>query len=160
MKALLLTFLLATWPAHEFYLSLMQMDHRPERQTIEVSIKVFTDDLIAALEEAGAPPMNIATPAEHEDADQYVERYLQLHLEVEVNGQHKKLHYIGKETEAEAVWCYMEISDVAELNSLKVRNTLLHEMFDSQVNMVNINANGRQRSGLARNGSAELEFIY
>ena len=160
MKTAILSILIVLFSAHEFHLSLTEIRHNSESRSIEVSIKLFTDDLLVALEQAGAPKMELGTENEPPEANELIESYLKAHFKLMVNGKPTKFTYLGKEAELDATWCFVEVKDVKKVQTIEVQNTLLLEAFDDQTNMVNLNINGRKKSGLARNGSKNLKFEF
>lgn len=160
MKSAILSILIVLFSAHEFHLSLTEIRHNSESKSIEISIKLFTDDLLVALEQAGAPKMELGTENEPPEANEYIESYLKRHFKLMVNGKPTEFTYLGKEAELDATWCFVEVKDVRKVQAIEVQNTLLLEAFDDQTNMVNLNINGRKKSGLARKGSKNLEFEF
>ncbi|MCB9186673.1 MAG: hypothetical protein H6601_07995 [Flavobacteriales bacterium] len=160
MKTALLSVLLVLFSAHEFHLSLTEISHNTENKTLEVSIKLFTDDLLTALQQAGAPKMELGTESEPPEANEYIESYLKRHFKLTVNGKLTDFTYLGKEAELDATWCYVEVKEVKKVQSLEVENSFLLEAFDDQTNMVNLNINGRKKSGLARKGNTRLKFEF
>jgi hypothetical protein len=160
MKTLLISTLLVLFSAHDFYLSLTEINHNTENKSLEVSVKLFTDDLMLALENAGAPRMELGTESEPPAANEFIEAYLQSHLSLIVNGKSINYTYLGKEAELDATWCYLEVENVRKVKTLQVKNTIFLDEFESQTNMVNTFINGRKKSGLARNGSATLKFDF
>ena len=160
MKTAILSILIVLFSAHEFHLSLTEIRHNSESRSIEVSIKLFTDDLLVALEQAGAPKMELGTENEPPEANELIESYLKAHFKLMVNGKPTKFTYLGKEAELDATWCFVEVKDVKKVQTIEVQNTLLLEAFDDQTNMINLNINGRKKSGLARKGSKNLKFEF
>jgi hypothetical protein len=161
MKATIVTILICLASAHEFHLSLTEINHNTENKTLEISIKLFTDDLTSALIQAGAPTnLELGTEAEPPAANELVAAYLQRHFLIKVNGKDQSFKYLGKEPEMDATWCFLEIYSVKTVNELEVVNSCLLEAFDDQTNMVNLNVNGRKKSGLARKGKANLKFEF
>ena len=160
MKTAILSTLIVLFSAHEFHLSLTEIRHNSESRSIEVSIKLFTDDLLVALEQAGAPKMELGTENEPPEANELIESYLKAHFKLMVNGKPTEFTYLGKEAELDATWCFVEVKDVKKVQNIEVQNTLLLEAFDDQTNMINLNINGRKKSGLARKGSKNLKFEF
>jgi len=160
MKTAILSILIVLFSAHEFHLSLTEIRHNSESKSIEVSIKLFTDDLLVALEQAGAPKMELGTENEPPEANELNESYLKAHFKLMVNGKPTDFTYLGKEAELDATWCFVEVKDVKKVQTIEVQNTLLLEAFDDQTNMINLNINGRKKSGLARKGSKNLKFEF
>ena len=132
--------------AHPFYISICQIDHNPGTDALEMSFRIFTDDLEQALESIGTDRLHLGTEREAEKADLYIGRYLARHVEFQVNGSRVNAAFLGKEVDTEATWCYVEIADIPDLDSMTVTNTLLLETFEDQVNLVHVNANDQKKS--------------
>lgn len=160
MKTALLLFALLLAPAHEFHLSLTEITHNAENRSLEISIKLFTDDLIVALQQTGAPKMEIGTESEPPKANEYIESYLKTHFKLTVNGKPTEYTYLGKEAELDATWCFVEVKNIRKIQSIEVENSFMLQTFDDQTNMVNLNINGRKDSGLARKGKTTLKFEF
>lgn len=160
MKASFLALFLVFGPLHEFHLSLTEINHNAEKKTLQIAVKLFTDDLTVVLEKTGAPKLHIGTSNEPPKANELIAAYLKQHLLLKINGKEVVFDYLGKEAETDATWCYVEVKNVAKVQMLEVQNTLLIETFDDETNMVNLNINGRKKSGLARKGNTQLKFEF
>ncbi len=160
MKTTLLSILFFLFSAHDFHLSLTEIKHNEDHRSLEISIKLFTDDLQDALEMAGAPKMELGSQAEPPAANEHIEKYVRTHFRLMVNGKPAEFIYLGKEAELDATWCFVEVKDIRKVKSLEVQNSFLLEAFDDQTNMVNLNMNGRKKSGLARKGNTKLKFEF
>lgn len=160
MKTVILFCTLVLFSPHEFHLSLTEIDHNAEKKTLQIAVKLFTDDLTVALERSGKKKLNIGAQNEVPEANELIAAYLKQLLLLKVNGKQVAFDYLGKEAETDATWCYVEVKNVAKVQTLEVQNTLLIEAFDDQTNMVNLNINGRKKSGLARKGNSKLTFEF
>ncbi|WKN29875.1 hypothetical protein PZB74_12960 [Porifericola rhodea] len=136
---------------HPFHVSVMSVHHAADENSLQITLKIFADDLEEALNnkqfrKEGAPFVDVLNPDNPQQLDQQIEQYLRKHIELKVNGKVAKASYLGKEMEDLAMWCYFEVKDVEELNSLSVSNSLLTEIFDDQINIVHANTNGVTKS--------------
>jgi len=131
---------------HSYYVSITQIEYNQYTQSVEISCKIFTDDLEAALEKATGEKMHLGTERENPNAGQYVRQYLKDHLLFELNGKAVQYNFVGKEISGDATWCYLEISGVRELKSLKVSSQLLTEVFETQTNIVHITTGKNKKS--------------
>jgi len=57
-----------------------------------------------------------------------------------------QLSYLGFEREAEAVYSYFQVENVAVIKKLEASNSILHEMFTDQINMMHIMVGGKRKS--------------
>ena len=55
-------------------------------------------------------------------------------------GREYELNYIGAEIEEDVMWCYIEIEKVKRLKQVKVWNSILHEVWGDQENLVHFRA--------------------
>ena len=128
--------------AHPFYTSICQVDFNGKDHNLEISVKIFADDLIQALKNRGAPEPFLGEKREIPQTDSLINSYIQSKYTFIVNGQKAAYNFIGKEMDTDAVWCYFEIEKVADLKQIEVHCDLLTELFDSQNNIIQITKNG------------------
>lgn len=146
---------------HDFHVSVMRVDYNPENQALEVTLKVFTDDIEKSLEGLGAPTLRLGSPRELPESDSIFSDYLNNRLSFFVDDQHKTFDYLGKEVELDnTTWCYIEVKGVKDFQSLRIRNKVLMELFDDQTNLVNIFVLGKKKSLLLRGGQPEDETTF
>ena len=160
MKILALSVALFLAPLHEFHSSVMQIDHNAKSKTLQITVRLFTDDLCLSLERAGAPKMELGTQSEPPSANEHVENYLKEHIAITVNGKEVSFKYLGKEAQLDATWCYLEIEKIGNVKKIEIENTLMLSDFDDQTNLVNLNIDGRKKSGIGRKGVSKLKFEF
>ena len=132
--------------AHPFYISVCQVDHNPDTGALEMSFRIFMDDLELALEAMGTERLHLGTEREAEKTDLYIGRYLARHVVIEINGRRVSTAFLGKEIDPDAIWCFVEVENIPVLESMTMTNTLLLETYEDQVNLVHVNANGQKKS--------------
>ncbi|MGH7495270.1 MAG: DUF6702 family protein [bacterium] len=131
---------------HPYYISICEVDHIAQAQTLEITFKIFTDDLEEALAAQGAGKMHLGTAEEDKNAGRYIFSYLKKKVAFLVEGDSATFTYIGKEVEAEITWCYVEAKNVAAISKIEVVNRLLLERHDEQVNIVHVKADSKRKS--------------
>jgi hypothetical protein len=78
--------------------------------------------------------------------DSIVKKYIFSHLSVSADGKPGTLVYLGFEKDAEAVFSYVQVENVASVKKVDVTNKLMHDMFDDQVNIMHVTVNGNRKS--------------
>lgn len=138
-------------PAHDFHTSLAQIQFNKSTYSFEVSLRVFTDDLEAALTLENKNQKVSITDAKL--ADQLIEKYLNKHLLI-LTGQNQKhdMTFVGKEVEVDVTWIYVEIAATGDHKGLRIQNSILMELFEDQVNIVNLNYLRHTSTLLFKNG--------
>ncbi len=135
------------WLAHPFHVSVCDIEVNSEKQTLEISQRIFLDDLETALRKTpGWEALDVTKPADEALFNNLMKKYITDHIAINVNGQRVQLTYLGHEREADAMWCYIEATGVKNVNSIEVKNTILLETYDDQVNLVHIKNKGKIRS--------------
>lgn len=138
---------LGSWTLHEFYVSLTEVRFNPQSSRIEVSIRVFPDDLDRALLDQHGIYTQLASELEAPEADSLLMLYLLKNFTLEVDGHTIKLEYLGKEAEADAIWCYLESETLTEPKIYQLSSSILIQSFEDQVNIIQV-YQGKWNKGL------------
>ncbi len=146
--------------AHPFYVSICQVNFNQQNQSLEISVKIFADDLLVALSEEGHDKIYIGEERENIRTDEYIFNYLTDKIRFSVNEKEVQAHFVGKETEKDVVWTYLEINDIAVLNDIEVNCNLLTDVYSDQSNIIQVNKNGKIKNLLLskRDSSGRLNF--
>ncbi len=150
---------LGLW-AHPLHVSLCQVDFNPKEKTLQISVKIFADDLLNALKRQKVQDLFLGEENEDPKSDEYIFNYLKSNLAFIVNGNKSDYRYIGKEMEDDAVWCFVQINNITDLKKIEVNNRVLTEVFNDQNNIVEVNRNGKILNLLLnrKNPSGILDF--
>lgn len=132
--------------AHPFYVSVTDVEYLAEEQLLGVTIRVFTDDLEAALRAQGAPKLDLGAPSEHPEANRWVATYLDSKLSWRLNGQPRTCHWLGKEVENDVTFLYLEARQVSHFPDIELTHRLFLETFDTQENIVHLHCAGNLAS--------------
>lgn len=123
--------------AHKFYMSICDMEYNPKSKSLQVVIKFFADDLEYVLEKESSERIFIGTPKEHEKTDTFLQEYLNKHFIVEQKKGSLNYNYIGKETDKDYTWVYLEYKNFKPDDSAFLTNNLFISYFKEQANKVN-----------------------
>ncbi|HEX7312588.1 MAG TPA: DUF6702 family protein [Pyrinomonadaceae bacterium] len=123
-------------PAHKFYTSLAQVEYNAEEKSVEVTLRVFADDLELALKRRAGREVSLDRT---KDADRLVLAYLRDTFEIRNrDGKAKALKWVGMELRAGVAWLYFEAEMPEGLAGARLRDHVLFELFDEQVNTVSV----------------------
>lgn len=138
--------------SHKFYLSLAQIEHNSQNQTLEISLKVFTDDLERCVGKQFRENLKLGDAAEHEQSDQLIESYLKEKLQFKCEGKDLQITLLGKEVNVEETWCYIEVALNSEnAKSVEIDNRIFLEVYAAQVNMVKFSSPNAPAQDLSLN---------
>ena len=131
---------------HPLHLSVSDIFHNPETNTLEITQRIFADDLEDALRNHFNRKIDIFKPEDPEMLSKFIGDYVQQNFRVSLNSRPVSLNYLGYEVEEDAIWVYLEVPKVRNFKSISVRNTLFFEMFNDQLNLINVKKDGKIRS--------------
>jgi hypothetical protein len=131
--------------AHKYYFSRTEIHQNVITQAMEVTISIFTDDLEKALQDDGEP-LRLGDPRERSDVGFLMDDYLRARFTVDLDGRPIQLSYLGKEVEHDITYVYLEGMNIPSGQLMKIKNTALHELFENQLNRVEISWNGKSTS--------------
>ncbi|GAB3328312.1 hypothetical protein GCM10027299_30370 [Larkinella ripae] len=135
------------------------MQYNAKDKTFEVSLRVFTDDLEEALSKENN---NQRVRLNDKDANgPLVERYVRKHFGLTTaNRQRKPFQYVGKEQEMDATWIYVEIPCNESVQGSLLQQSLLMELFDDQINLVNVSYLSEKKTVLFRKGNPQQTLTW
>lgn len=141
-------FFVSARPAHEFHASITQMQYNPKERAFEISIRMFTDDLEKALLVTAGKKVSLGP---NDGLDPIIEKYIRSHFAyVGPQKQTKPFSYVGHEQEADANWIYLEMPFAEPFRGGLLRQDVLMELFDDQVNMVNVQYQAQKKTFVFR----------
>lgn len=148
-KVLVLGILLITlsaFTAHKFYISIYQIHHVPEKKRLEITSRIFIDDLNKALQLKYNKTTHVGESEETPEDAALMHQYLSDCFTIKINGTKKTFVFVSKELENNVIIGYYKINDVAKVNSLEIKNTGLMEVFADQQNIIQVNCNAKKQS--------------
>ncbi|HEX9600451.1 MAG TPA: DUF6702 family protein, partial [Mariniflexile sp.] len=145
---------------HKYYISVTQIDYLQNKQSVQITTRIFIDDLEKLLRERYDETITLTGKNEPSTADLYIERYLTEKIKIKINNKEANLSFIGKEYDVDLVKCYLEIEGVKKIESLEISNEVLFDLFSDQQNIIKTKINSQQKSVILipQNRSALLKF--
>lgn len=131
---------------HPFYVSVIDINHNAKDATVEISVRIFTQDLETTLQKYSTAKIDIAHPSDKLLLDKQINNYIGQKLQLKINGQPVQLHYLGHEIQMESTWIYVEVPKITQLKKLDVNCNLLFDFQNLQSNIFHVKANGVEKS--------------
>lgn len=132
--------------SHPFHVSVVEINHNAADKTLEISCKIFTDDFEKVLAQNYKTKIDLINPPDRKAMDTVVKKYIISHLSVSVDSRPGTLSYVGFEKDAEAVYSYVQVNNVASVKTIELTNKLMQDMFTDQVNIMHVIVNGNRKS--------------
>lgn len=140
---------------HEFHLSNTEVRYNVDEEALQITTRIFIDDLEESLGKQGHKGLYLCTEQEPEHAETLLEEYLIDNIQITVDEEIQSFTYLGKEISDDliAVWCYMEILNITPKSEISVSNNVLLKDFSDQKNIVKIQVdNGQKKMFILENG--------
>ena len=139
------TLCLTAFSFHPYYMSVTEFTYNAAEKEVQVSCKIFTDDLEGALKQSLKRKIDILNVSAKTENEQFLNNYLQEHLKLQLDGKAVPMQMIGFEQEGEAVWIYLVTKNTARFKTATVFNDILYSYKEEQINIVHFkNANDRK----------------
>ena len=129
-------FSLLSFMLPDFFSSMTKVDYVEGNKTLKFTTKMNTEHVSSALK---INPNTAGFEAE-------VKKYVNRNFDVVVNGAPKNLTFTGSQVNGESVWVYFEASGVSDINTVKIKNSILMDAFPKQFNVVNVSYKGKQKT--------------
>src|SRR5262250_2381514 len=133
--------------SHRVHVSVTNLEFNQPRQTVEIVIRVFTDDLENALSLRAKRAVKIdpATAGKDRQVVELVMAYLRSSFELKNKaGRTVALSWNGIEGQPDMFWIFVKGRTPGGLEGAQLRNKIFCELFDDQVNIVNAKNQGKQ----------------
>ena len=133
---------------HKFYVSVTRLEHKEDSDNLQITTRIFIDDLEALLKERYDLEAHLGTKEESALAEEYIVKYLKAKLLIRLDDALLDYSFLGKRYEYDQVVLYMEVlnSGLNKAESISVECDLLTDLFEEQKNIVHVLARGKKKS--------------
>ncbi|MGX7667082.1 DUF6702 family protein [Flavobacterium pedocola] len=151
---------LCSFTLHKFYVGVYQVNYVPKKKELQITARIFIDDLEKVLEKKYKKRIYLATPKEITETDNLLKSYLNEKLQIKINSSQKTFKFLEKEVEDNVLICYLTAPVSEKIKTLSVYNSVLTEMFPDQQNIMHANINGSKKTLLLTDSEPEgnIEF--
>ena len=143
---------------HPFFVSMTEIVYRPKEKQLEVSVRIFTDDLEKALAKECGCKVDLSDPVKHAQMEPILNQYLTKVLKIKVNGTPIKPIWLGFEKEEESIWSYLEVKSIGGVQTLDVENRILHQTQPKQTNLVRFQKEGKDQTRQLMFPESQISF--
>ncbi|TRW99966.1 DUF6702 family protein [Flavobacterium gawalongense] len=151
---------LTAFSVHKFYVAVYQVNYAAEKKMLQITSRIFVDDLNNALEKKYNKKVYLGTEKESPEEMLLLKKYFLEKFSVKVNGQTKPVNFLSKELEGDILICYCNVKEIAKINSLEIFNTVLIDWNTEQQNITHVNVLGEKKSILFTNSNRSEMLKY
>ncbi|MDE3234634.1 MAG: hypothetical protein KGO81_01680 [Bacteroidota bacterium] len=158
----LFQWLITGWMAlmHPFYVSVIDINHNPKDKAVEISVRIFTEDLETTLNNNFHSNLHLDKKADPKTAGKFINQYILQKLQLKADGKPLNLQYVGYEIQEESTWCYFEVPNTAAPKKLDVNCNLLYDFQNQQINIFHVKVNEKEESYKLDNPKTQASFNF
>lgn len=154
----ILFFIISTsFTLHKYYVGITQIEHNNNNKSLEITLKLFTDDLETTLNNHFKNTFELGASTEKKTANEAINNYVNQKMQIKINGKIALYKMIGKEFEDDMTLIYFEINDVKNIKSIEVSNKMFFEIYEDQHHILKIKSKNTYKNILlSKNKYKEL----
>ena len=137
---------LSSFGVHKFYVSIYQVNFNQKKQMLEITSRIFMDDLNDILKSKYNQKTHIGETNETPDDIVLMKKYILGNFFVKINGQQKSINYLSKELEGNVVVCYYNVKEISKIKTFEIQNTALFDLNSDQQNIIQTTLYGKKQS--------------
>lgn len=138
--------LFSAFAVHKFYVGMFQLEFVAQKKELQITTRLFIDDVNDALEKKYHKRTFIADPKESKEDQISLQNYIVEKFKIKINNQSKAYFFLSKEVENNVLICYFKIKDIPKINSIEIENSIMTELYPEQQNIIQFNNNGKKSS--------------
>lgn len=131
---------------HPFYVSVTEMNYNSKSSSLEISCKMFAEDVEDVLEQNYKRTVDLANNKQLAQNTNLIKDYASKHMSLTINSKPVTLTFIGFENEKGSIYCYLEVPGITAINQLAIKNSVLYDYKEEQINIVHVTVNGNRKS--------------
>jgi hypothetical protein len=129
-------------------MGIYQVHYSPEKEMLQITTRIFVDDLDKALEKKYNKKLNLATDSQSSVGVVLLKKYFAEKFSIKINGKATQMNFLSKEMEGDVLVCYLSINGVSKVNFLETYNSILIDWNLEQQNITHFTILGEKQSFL------------
>src|SRR5438270_3441350 len=97
---------------HPFYVSVTEMSLNSKTKSLEISCKMFAEDVEDVLKQNYKLPVDLSNAKLQDQNNKLINDYILKHFSINIASRPATLKFVGFEKENESVYCYFEVLNV------------------------------------------------
>jgi len=131
---------------HPLHVSLSNIDYNKDKQNIEIAIKLFDDDIEAAIYKDYNIILHLNSENEYFNTDSLINNYINNNFILSFNKSLKqKMKFVKREKKLDAYWFYFVVEVKDNTESITIKNTLLTNVYNDQKNLITYKSDNNEK---------------
>jgi len=149
-SGLSLSRVIPTAAAHKFHTSFTEAEYNARERSLEITLRTFPDDLENILSRRKGKSVRLD---QKKETEALLAAYLQETFQLKTaRGETVKLSWVGMDAGVDSAWLYFEARMPDGFAGATLRNQFLFDLYDDQINLVNVKHDEQKRALTFKNG--------
>jgi hypothetical protein len=131
---------------HKFYVSIYQIKFNQKNKRLEITSRIFVDDLNTILFKKYNQKTHLGEATETPEDLVLMKKYLSENLLLKINGQKKTINFLSKEMETNVLICYYNVKDISVIKTFEIQNKCLSDLNPDQQNIIQTTFYGKKET--------------
>ena len=145
---------------HPIFVSVTTIEHNATTKILEVSCKIFTDDLESVLRKKYNTKVDLLDIKFAPSMNRLVNDYIQKHLSVKADDKKVSLNFIGFEQQEEGIISYFEVRNISSVKKVDVIDNILYDEKPQQLEIIHVIVKGQRQSSRLNNPDEIASFTF
>lgn len=145
---------------HPFYISVTEMLLNSKTKSLEISCKMFAEDIEDALKQNYKTSVDLGNDKLQAQNNKLINDYILKHLSINIDSKAAVLKFVGFEKESESIYCYFEVVNVPAIRKLIVNDAILQDYKQEQINIIHVIIDGNRKSTKLDFPSNQASFSF
>lgn len=132
---------------HPYYIGVTELHFYPDKMRVEMSVKIFTDDLEDAIRAYSKQPVDLIRQQGKPETDQAIFGYLGNRIRLDGDGKLIRFGYIGYELIDDACWIHWEAAIDSVPRNISFFNNAIYERQPTQQHILHFYWGDKKKSG-------------
>jgi hypothetical protein len=147
-------------PVHPFYLGVTEIRIDSRTKIVQISCRMFTDDLEDAIKKLYDYTPDIIKSVRDQSEKEYLQQYIRERLTIRIGGHFIQPTWVGYEIEDESTWCHLEFTSLNVQGKVEISNNILYDFIPSQQNIIHCYYNDERKSHKLSNPEKNIFFEF
>jgi hypothetical protein len=145
---------------HPLHIATVEIEHNAADKTLEITCKTFWDDFETVLARLNKTKVDLTNDKDKENKNKWIFNYINSHLQLNIDGKVVPLSFVGFEKEDVVIYSYLQADNIASVKKVSVVNSIMHDMFDDQAEIIHVIVNGNRKSTKLDYPAKTAEFSF
>ena len=148
------------YTVHPLHLATVEIDHNATDKTLEITCKTFWDDFESILSKVNKSKVDLVSGKDTAGNNKKIFEYIRSHLQITIDGKPVQMSFVGYEKEDVVVYSFLQVDNISSVKKVAIVNTMMHDMFDDQVEIIHMIVNGNRKSTKLDYPAKSAEFSF